>query len=716
MLKSVRLGSSRFFVAIAALLTLGLSSTTTSASAATVQTNCGPELQNALNAAKAGDVITLDELCTSGFPYKLPAVAVTLAGTPGAGFDGGTTTQLEGGEAPATIEGLLFENAKSSTPDSGGGLSINTAGQAFDITLAGDSFVDDSASPGEGGGARINTSIATVTVEDSTFTGDSASESGGGLLVTAGIARMTGDTFDSDSTGTEGVGGGLLAELRDPGSTLSDSQFSGDTATGGGGGAAISTQAAGGIALALNGDAFSHDSVADPSGSHPAFAGYAGGGLTIAAYGAEPTTVVQDGDTFEANSVSFKAAPIMASGGGESVEGATVQSTDDQFTGNTLQSPDEAEDKTSKSHVFGWGAGLSIVACGDTGLAPAEGPNLRSTLTDAVVAGNILDSGPSANGAGIYVGSFACHSSYAELVLADSTVSGNAIAGASGPVAGISGGPHDVLSLANTILDGDGGPELGGFNNLASVTAASSDVCSGASPFAGAGNICAAPLLAAPSTGDVHETSSSPTIDAGSNALVPSGLSTDVYGDPRILADHAVCSGSAPAVVDIGAAESELAPVALSCPPPRSGAQVLLPPAPGLTHFVRLRTNHNVAALTLSCSSTDGLGCSGTIYVTSDEILHGKRIVGVGLEGHTKVPLRLAQVPFSLAPGATATIHVKLDSTGLKLLRRFHAFSTFVIANEKSPTSTPFIFLFHTARFSAPAKPKPKRHQFRHSR
>ncbi len=53
-------------------------------------------LQGALDGAKAGDRITLGELCKSGFPYKLPSVPVTLAGTPGAGFDGGSTVQLEG--------------------------------------------------------------------------------------------------------------------------------------------------------------------------------------------------------------------------------------------------------------------------------------------------------------------------------------------------------------------------------------------------------------------------------------------------------------------------------------------------------------------------------------------------------------------------------------------------------------------------------------------
>jgi hypothetical protein len=688
-------------VAMTSLL-LGLSWTAASASAASTETNC-VNLPSALSAAKAGDVITLNELCKGGFPYKLPSVQITLAGTPGAGFDGGTTAQLEGGGASATIEGLIFEHAENSAPGVAAGLSVNTAGKPFSYTLADDAFVDDAAPTGGGGGARLNTSGGVVTVTGSTFTGDSSGE-GGGLLVTADTATITGDTFEGDSSTANGDGGGLSAQLGATGSTLSGSVFRNDTATDVGGGADISLGGSGGVSLTILGNTFSHDSVADPSGTSTSFLGYSGGGLALDGFGVEPTTAVQSANTFDSNSVSFQAAPTMATGGGEGVDGVTLQSTDDHFTNNSLQSPNAAE-TAKKEHVFGWGAGVSIIACADSEAIPPSGPNLRSTLSDAVVAGNTLASGPSANGAGVYVGSLACHNSYAELALADSTVSGNSVLGTSGPVAGISGGPHDVLSLANTILAGDGGPEIGGFNSLASVTAANSDICSGASPLAGAGNICAAPLLAGASAGDVHETAASPTIDAGANALVPGGLTADAFGTTRILPGRAACGVGFPAVVDIGAAEFQ--PAEPSCPPPA------LKPRPGLTHFVRLKTNAKGAALTLSCTSTDGLGCTGTIFITTDELLHGKKIVAVSLEGHKKVSVRLAQTPFSIPAGGTATIQVKLNAIGLKLLRRFHAFSTFLIANEASPTSDPFIFLFHTARFSEPVKKPKKRHSHR---
>jgi hypothetical protein len=707
MSRSFSLEGQRFLLAVMATLLLGLSCAAASASAASTEVNCG-NLQSALSAAKAGDTVTLNELCKSGFPYKLPAVQMTLAGTPGAGFDGGNVVQLEGSGGAPTIEGLTFENAHSTAVNSGGALSLNAAPSGSAVTLARDTFVGDVASAGEGGAARINTSSALVTVNDSTFTNNSATQSGGALMIDATNASLSGDTFTGNSvTGAVAFGGGLYASTVEGSITVSSSQFSGNSSDNEGGGAWLASEAPG-VAITVSGNTFSHNSVSDPSGTSTNVRGYLGGGLALEGEATVPTNAVQLGNTFDGNTVSFKAAPVSAMGGGESTTHVALQSTGDRFTNNTLQSPSAAENAEPKK-VFGWGGGLSVAQCGDTTEPPPTVPNVTSTLTDAIVAGNTLQSGPSANGAGIYVG-FVCPAAYATLQLNDSTVTGNVVSGASGRVAGISGGLHDVLALANSIVSGDvGGPELGGFQSLAGVSAAFSDLCSGAAPFAGAGNICAAPLLADAGTGDVHETSTSPTIDAGSNALVPTGLTADAFGTTRILAGHAGCTGSFPAVVDIGAAE--LQPALPSCPaivPPR-------PPVPGLTHFVRLKTNAKGAALTLSCTSTDGLGCSGTIFITTGELLHGKKVVAVSLEGRKKKSVRLAQTPFSIPAGGTATIQVKLNSTGLKLLRRFHAFSTFLIANEASPTSDPFIFLFHTARFSEP-KPKPKKHHPRRSK
>ncbi len=210
------------------------------------------------------------------------------------------------------------------------------------------------------------------------------------------------------------------------------------------------------------------------------------------------------------------------------------------------------------------------------------------------------------------------------------------------------------------------------------------------------GNICAEPSLASAETGEVKETSSSPTIDAGSNVLVPASLTTDVFGAARIQAGRAGCGQSFPAVVDMGA--DEFAPGVPSCPP---SIQHPTLPRPGRTQFVSLKTSSTGAALRLSCTSAEGQRCTGTIYIVAEETLHGKQVVAVGSARH-RVSATIGQAPFSLPAGGAATFTVKLNAAGRALLRRFHAISAYVSANEASPTSTPFIFLLHETRFSEP--------------
>ncbi len=588
---------------VGALLALGLLAAPAGAAETTV--NCA-NLQSALSGAKAGDKITLSELCKTGFPYTLPAVQMTLAGTPGAGFDGGSTAQLEDNGAAPTIEGLVFENAHSTAKNSGGALSINLAPEGSTVTLAHDTFVNDVAGGGEGGGARINTASATAVVNDSTFTGNGATGAGGALAIFATSASLSGDTFTNNSvTGAAAFGGGLYASTLGGVVALSSSQFTGNSSDGEGGGAWLGAETLG-VGITLSGNTFSHNSVSDPGGTNTNPRGYLGGGLALEGEATEPIHAVQQGNTFDGNSVSFKAAPVSAMGGGESTTHIALQSTGDHFTNNTLQSPSAAENAEPKK-VFGWGAGLSVAECGDTGEAPPTVPNVVSTLTDAVVAGNTLQSGPSANGAGIYVG-FVCPAAYATLQLNDSTVAGNVVSGASGRVAGISGGPHDALSLANTIVYGDGGgPELGGFQGLAGVSAENSDVCSGTAPFAGAGNICSDPLLLGPGPGsaDVRESAASPTLERGSNALIPAGVGTDAFGGPRVLGPI-LCSASPAAVVDIGA--TEYAYPTPSCPPTILSSHPQPPLAPTLSSLGQTNKTWREGTALAQLSSTRAKG------------------------------------------------------------------------------------------------------------
>ncbi len=128
---------------------------------------------------------------------------------------------------------------------------------------------------------------------------------------------------------------------------------------------------------------------------------------------------------------------------------------------------------------------------------------------------------------------------------------------------GLWGSPTDKLAIENSIIYGNAPtPQIYGFGG--GSTFAYSDVCNepGGPSVGGAGVICMNPLL----NGLGEETLASPTIDAGSNALVPAVLSTDLAGAPRITATRLSCSGLGPAIADMGAFEYQLVGPTLPCP------------------------------------------------------------------------------------------------------------------------------------------------------
>jgi hypothetical protein len=113
-------------------------------------------------------------------------------------------------------------------------------------------------------------------------------------------------------------------------------------------------------------------------------------------------------------------------------------------------------------------------------------------------------------------------------------------------------------TVTNCILWGDSapnGPEI--FNDgTSSATVSYSDVQGGETGVYdpcdgllwGAGNIDADPCFVDAANGDYHLLEDSPCVDAGDNTAVPSGVTTDLDGNPRIV------NG----IVDMGAFEAQL--------------------------------------------------------------------------------------------------------------------------------------------------------------
>jgi len=655
-------------VLVGMLIASLLAASAASASDITVS-NCA-KLQPILNAAEEGEVITLAALCTksnSGTAegvFRLPSnvVDLTIEGQSGmtAGFDG---TGVEGGALEGTGNGLVLRHlvVENYSLNEESAVTLYPGEGALPV-IESDRFVDDTNSTSNnssrGGALHISASNGTcaytapLSVTDSLFQGDR-------------IVDTSTEEHNRD------LGGAAYAEIH-----CNSASTPIDFAT-------------------LSGNTFAEDAIGTRAGGEAV-----GGALYLAnsSHAEVNVSAEQTDNVFEHDSIASSSPTGAYGGGGEWAPSLELSSTGDRYTGNSLPAPLGA---TASSQ----GAGLGV-----TSATCSEKATPSAALNDAVFAANTI--GPASEGGesagAVYA---ACEPpephGHFHLSLNDSTVAGNQ---APDGISGIDGEDGDQLVLDNSIVTSPAGQAgIGGFRPTSdgSLTSLFSDACAPSTsmrtPLPGAGNICANPLLAGEETGDVQETPSSPTIDAGSNALVPAGLTTDAFGDPRILAGHAGCAQSFPAVVDMGA--DELTPAAPSCPAPLAPR----PPVPGLTHYISRKVGPTGVALTLSCASTDGLGCSGTIFLTADETLQGKKVIAVGASHRTRASVRLGQASFTLAAGATATFQVKLNSTGLKLLRHFHAISAFVLANEASPTSTPFIFLLDGVRFSEPQKHK-RRH------
>ena len=518
---------------IAGIITVLLSSVVTGSAGAAVTTGCGG-LQSAMDEAPSGTVITLNRMC-SGKTYTLPTnVQLTLQGTPGAGFDGNGTVgpllsgtnvkgtvirnlifrdgaadtgQLEGVAAAISIEGNSFPKILNSrfinnaTTEGGavaGAVSIFT-NSTNEVRIANNVF--GGAIPASGNRSDLNAgalslyfeSAPKVVVSNNLFRNNTSALRSGGLHLVGtagGEALVSGNTFLKNHSGEEG--GGMFVQFQGEISYLNN-VFRENTL-----------------------DAGSEDT-------------RRGGALSIQALGA--TTVIQRGNLLVGNSIGTTA---HAQGAGEYLfmgEGATFRSRNDRILMNSAASPDAK------------GGGLFVF--------PSQADPVKHTLTNLVVAGNTL--GANGQGGGIYtpLQGIDCASNCAiHLEIRNSTISGNTV-GAGGEGSQIIGGLEDRMDIYNSIVYQDGSnSDLFG---VGMGTTSYSDICYNGAPNVGTGMVCVDPQLRDPNNGDIHQTPTSPTRDIGSNALIPSVLSTDFEGQLRIMDSDA--SGSR--IVDMGADEAK---------------------------------------------------------------------------------------------------------------------------------------------------------------
>jgi hypothetical protein len=480
-------------------------------------------LQTSINDAAAatghgeGAVIVLGEMCNAGnlggSGVTLPAGSnFSIEGEPGtnAGFNGvgingpllGTAGSEEVGTM--TLSNLTFEHADETGKSA---LSIRGA----HVTLSNDAFIEDEAH-----GANAHAAYVLV--------GASGCTNGPPSINVTGSRFLKNNLVLGSNTG-----GGAGVELQDACSASTN---------------------------VLEGNAFEGNTI-DSEGT-PEKDTVTGAGLFFDGPETQAAPVSQRGNVFDSNAIAATAPAVGDyGGGGEWLDNASLTSTGDRFSRNDVVG-------TVSVAESGWSraAGLGVITPETTCKGGAQFP--ESTLEDDVVAGNAIGAGKAAllGGGGIWVGCLRLH-------VLDSTVTLNK----SSVGAGIEGEPEAHLELVNSIVARDsGGNETAGFDaNGGSLKATYSDVCAteaSAAPLPGAGNLCADPHLVDdgnPSSFDVHEIASSPTIDAGSNALVPAALNTDFYGNGREIAGkyHApACTPGQTAaaaldapIVDMGATE-----------------------------------------------------------------------------------------------------------------------------------------------------------------
>jgi hypothetical protein len=605
-------GRTATVVAVFAVFAVGASA----ASAATVATDCtnfGPTLSAA--AGTNGETIVLTGLCTgANAHFALPSTATNLtiegASSGVNGFDGTgvTNSALSGLNMDGlTLRNLTFENYSLTT---NGAVNLLLSGSGALPTIDSDRFINNSL---------------TTTFFSLQAAGLQILVFGSACPLTPGSLTITNSTFSGNMT------------------TTSDTLAS-DPTFGGGAGVQFVCTPPNTANLVVTGNTFSGNSI------HTAGSAAFGAGLYAGNGSNQQLTAQQSGNVFQGNSiVSTAVTPTSYNGAGEWVGTINLTSTGDEFIGNALPGPSGASASSE-------GAGFGVVrgSCGGTPAADST-----ATATNLVAVDNTIgapSSGGSVEGAGVYAGVVACGPTQGtggfHLTLINSTVSGN-----SGPggAAGIDGESTDVLTLQNSIVNGDtgaGSSEIGGFGG--GITATHSDLCNGSSPLAGTGNICADPKLAGVASGDVHETSASPTIDAGSNALVPSGVTTDFYGQNRIVG-----TTQAGAIVDIGAAEDQTAFV-----PPPSG--------PGKVGISGETTIPGGFKVNITCTGAATQSCNGNAIATTTETLQGSKVIAIAasVKRHKRV-VTVARATYKLTGGQRITLKVKLNRKGKRLLKRF---------------------------------------------
>ena len=510
----------------------------------------------------------------------------TVSKNVGIGGGGGITT--DSGDVSLT-NSIVSDNTIN------GGLYSTAAGgirtSSGTVTLVG-STVSGNSTTGYGGG--IGTGSGDVVLTDSTVSGNRSGDYGGGIYTNVGFVSLT-ESRVVDNTGGDN-GGGIFN--RSGMVSLTSSTVSGNVTTGGDGGGIFS----GGNASLINSTVSGNDATIGDGGGILSDSDVSLINSTVSrnnARNGDGGGVAARGDvsildsTVSGNRGEFGGG-VFSRSGSVSLVASNVSSNISSDRGGGIYTYDGAvllSDSTVSENVSSTlGGGIltnrgTVSLTGSTisgnranvfggGIAVATGFGDALSLTDSTVSGNSVTGGNGGGGIG----------TVADLILRNSTVSGNSSGSFGGGVLGL----NSVLFVNSTVANNLAGAAGGGIvtasltlsnslvaNNTDDGTAPDVDVAgeavdalvvehsligdttgSGITATTGPGNI----LNQLPLLGSLDDNGGrtlthalllgSPAIDAGSNALAldqnGSPLTTDQRGDVRVQS----------VAVDIGAVEA----------------------------------------------------------------------------------------------------------------------------------------------------------------
>ena len=511
-------------IAVVALLVLAAPARATEH----VVTNCA-NVQSTIDAALAGDTVTLNVSCTGS--WSLKSFATPFAGV-------GPEMTIQGGGAGITLTGdgsnriftgndirrLLIQNI---TFRGGEATDAGEDGGAIEITghsglqVFNSAFFDNRAD--DRGGAihfanetppgaenNVGVSVQGSVFGSSTVIGDRNRATTGGAVSVESVGAndqfsLGGSTFTRNFA--TGDGGAFHFEMVPTGATnvsLDGNQVIENTAGGSGGGGHVVVAHS---ILNISGSLYQGNTV-EPTMGGPTGVPHLGGGLYV-----EAQQFVQP----ELSGNDFVGNEVGAFTDGHSFGGGIA------FVGDALNA--DSEYGRYEGNSVG-GDGTFESEGGGIYLGSANGSYYG--FLDAIAGNSVGDDG---RGGGLYAGATAGETT---VEFGESTIAANTV-GDGGSGTALAGDGPDNLIMRNTIAWND--PNFTGIVGFDSFDITYSDACQqGASPFPGDGNICADPKLVGGT--DVHQTTQSPTIDKGNDAYVEDEGGgernmEDYEGDPR---------------------------------------------------------------------------------------------------------------------------------------------------------------------------------------